>query len=466
MFVTFGKARKGAPAAQRAEPAATPQREKPIAAPRRAEPAATPQRESPGAAPQHQKPAAALQRQKPAAALQRGDAAYLSAVRSAQLVEAAPAATWALYLVAAALIVAVTWASFAQVDIVARATGRVVPDGREQVIASLEGGILRELMVREGQQVLPGQSLALLDPTRFESQQAEGVAKRAALRGTLARLQAEATGKPLVFPADIADNSAIVQGETDSYQARRQALDEAVVTSRGSIGLLQRELTVAEAMSEQGLMSEVEVMRVRRQVNDLRLAVQERTNRYRQDASAELVRVRNELALLDEQMVAREDVLRRTTLTSPVRGIVKTIKANTLGGVVTAGASIMEILPIGERVLVEARIKPADIGFVREGQEVVVKLSSYEYTVYGGLKGTVHSISPDALGDPERAASADATYYRALVRTEGQPMAANGTPLSVLPGMTGTVEINTGHRSVMSFLLRPMLKSQEAFSER
>jgi adhesin transport system membrane fusion protein len=397
--------------------------------------------------------------------LRPGDVAFISAVRGAQVMEAAPAAMWAIYLMLAALTVAIGWASVAQVDIITKATARVVPDGRDQVIASLEGGILRELMVREGQQVREGQELALLDPTRFEAQQAEGQAKRLSLRGAVARLTAEATGKPLRFPPEVESATAVVEGETESYQARQRALNEAVELNRRSIGLLQRELAVAEAMSAKGLMSEVEVMRVRRQVNDLNLQTQERVNRFRQEASAELVKVRTELSMTEEQMVVRDDALRRTTLVSPVRGVVKSIKANTLGGVVAPGASLMEVMPIGSRVLVEVRVQPSDIGFVKVGQPVEIKLSAYEYAIYGALKGTVQSISPDAVGDPDRP-TGDATYYRALVRAETSALKAGGKTLSVLPGMTGMVEICTGQRSVLGFLLGPMLKSREAFRER
>jgi adhesin transport system membrane fusion protein len=235
--------------------------------------------------------------------------------------------------------------------------------------------------------------------------------------------------------------------------------------NRRSIALLQRELGVAEAMSAKGLMSEVEVMRVRRQVNDLSLQNQERINRFRQEASAELVKVRTELSMAEEQMVVRDDALRRTKLVSPVRGVVKTIKANTLGGVVSPGGAVMEIMPIGTRVLIEARVTPADIGFVKVGQPVQIKLSSYDFTVYGGLKGTVQSISPDAVGDTERG-NGESNYYRAMIRAERSTLKAGDKPLTVLPGMTGSVEIRTGQRSVLGFVLRPMLKSQEAFRER
>jgi adhesin transport system membrane fusion protein len=158
--------------------------------------------------------------------------------------------------------------------------------------------------------------------------------------------------------------------------------------------------------------------------------------------------------------------LRRATLVSPVRGVVKQIKANTLGGVVAAGAPVMEILPLGPHVLVEARVAPADIGFVKLGQPVQIKLSAYDYTVYGALKGTVHSISPDAMGDPERAALPGGTWYRALVRADTATLDVGERKFAVLPGMTGTVEIRTGQRSVLGYLLRPMMRSQEAFRER
>ncbi|HRD98024.1 MAG TPA: HlyD family type I secretion periplasmic adaptor subunit, partial [Rubrivivax sp.] len=312
--------------------------------------------------------------------------------------------------------------------------------------------------------VSKGQTLALLDPTRVEAQQAEGQARRLALKAALARLTAEATGRPLAFGDDVPP--AVAQGETESFEARRRVLNEAVETNRRSMALLGRELTMAEAMAAQGLMSEVEVMRLRRQVNDLTLQTQERINRFRQEAAGEQVRVRNELAAQEEQMVVRDDALRRTTLVSPVRGIVKQIRANTLGGVVAAGAPVMEIVPLGERVLVEARILPADIGFIQVGQPVEIKLSAYEYTVYGSLRGTVLSISPDALGDPERASQPDGTWYRALVRADTAALELGERRYPVLPGMNGTAEIRTGQRSVLAFLLRPMLKSQEAFRER
>ena len=400
------------------------------------------------------------------ATLKRADFAFLSPAQAALQIEPARAATWAVYLLLAAIASALAWAALAQVDMVTRCDARVVPAGREQVIASLEGGILRELRVREGQAVAEGQVLALLDPTRVEAQQNEGRLKRLALMAAAARLRAEATGRAPVFSPEIQTLPALVQGETDSYQARQRGLNEAVSSSRRNQQLLDRELALAASMSAKGLVSDVEVMRLRRQVNDLAQQTQERINRFRQDASAELVRVQTELTLLGEQQVVRDDILKRTVLTSPVRGLVKNIRSNTLGGVVAAGAAVMEIVPVGDQVLVELRIKPADIGFVKPGQRVELKLTAYDYTVYGSLRGQVETLGPDALGDAERASAADATWYRALVRADPRALRAGGKPLEVLPGMVGTAEIRVGRRSVLSFLLRPMMKAQEAFTER
>ncbi len=403
-------------------------------------------------------------------ALQPGDIAYLTPAQAAQEVEPANAAVWAVYLMLAALVVALVWAAIAQVDMITRGEARVVPEGREQVIASLEGGILRELKVREGEAVEAGQALALLDPTRVEAQQNESRAKRLALMATVARLQAEASGRPLKFPDELKAVPALVQGETDSYQARQRALNDAVAVNASNRRLLERELAVANAMSAKGLMSDVEVMRLRRQVNDLNLQTQERVNRFRQDASAELVKLQTELAMQDEQLVVRDDILKRTTLTSPVRGLVKNIRVHTLGGVVAGGAPVMEIVPIGDKVLVELRINPKDIGFVKVGQKVEVKLSAYDYTVYGSLRGRVETLSPDAIGNDDRNATAApgtaSTWYRALVRADAGTLKAGKKPLTVLPGMVGTAEIRTGQRSMLSFLVRPMMKAQEAFTER
>lgn len=396
-----------------------------------------------------------------------GDEQFLQGIRQASVTEGTPRAMWALYLVLIIVTSAITWASLAKVDVITHATGKIVPDASEQVIASLEGGILRALHVREGQVVEAGQDLVQLDPTKFAAQQNEGQAKRVSLMGTIARLTAEANGQPLRFPPEVRLDRDVVTNETDAYQARRRSLEEAVTMTRRNVTLAERELDNAETMANRGLMSEVEVMRLRRQRNDLQMQIAERGNRFRQDAYTELLKVRTELAQLDEQQVVREDALKRTTLKSPVRGIVKNIRIGTIGGVVTAGAPIIEIVPLSDTLLVEAQLKPADIGFVRVGQPVQVKLSAYDFNLYGGLQGTLEYISPDALGeDKAPLPGKDGTYYRARVRTTSSTLRAKGgEPLQVMPGMVANVEIRTGDRTVLDFILKPMLRSREAFRE-
>ena len=396
------------------------------------------------------------------------DLRFLQGGLDGEVLERTPRSNWALGLMFAVCASFIAWASWARVDQVTRAEGRVVPDGKEQVVGSLEGGILRELLVREGDLVEAQQPLAQIDPTRFASQQGEGEARRLALQAAIARLTAEAEGRELAFAPALARAPApLLAAERASFEARRRALDDAVAGSRRSLALVEAELAMSQRLAAQGLLSEVEVLRLQRQVSELGLQISERQNRFRQDATAELAKAKGELAQQDQQRLARDDAVQRTLLRSPVRGLVKTIRQPTLGGVVAPGGAVMEILPLGPRVLVEARIKPSEIGFVKLGQPAEVKLATYDYYTYGGLHGSIAYLSPDALPEEGKPASAaEATSYRALVRTDGSTLSAGGKPLLVLPGMTATVEIRTGERTVLDFLLKPVLKSREALRER
>ncbi|RZJ11120.1 MAG: HlyD family type I secretion periplasmic adaptor subunit [Rubrivivax sp.] len=398
-------------------------------------------------------------------ALTKEEGLFVSAIHAASIDEPLPRATWALYLLCAVVTVGITWSALARVDEITRSDGRIVPDGREQVIASLDAGILRELKVREGQEVQAGEELAYLDPTRVEAQQAEGQVKVLALKAAAARLTAEANGRASIqWPADVDVKSRYAQAEAESFEARRRLLEEAVSAINRSLGLISKELKLSQDMSKSGLMSDVEVMRLNRQVNEMQQQRTERLSRYRQEASQDLVRVQSEMAQLDEQMVVRQDALTRTVLKSPVHGVVKSVKISTIGGVVGSGAPILEIAPIGPQVLVQARIKPRDIGFIRLGQTAEVKLAGYDFNTFGGLEGKVTYISPDAVS-----AENDKTgegHYRVIVTAERNNLKYKGEKLPVIPGMTSQVEIKTGERSVLSYMLRPMMKSQEALRER
>jgi len=395
--------------------------------------------------------------------LDADELAVANPIRAALIIESPHQVNWALYLLITFLLVVLAWAAIARVDVVTKADGRVVPDGREQIIASLEGGILREISVREGAEVAAGQVLAQLDPTRVAAMQGEGRARRMALLGAKARLQAEVSQQVLNFAPELLGEPDIIRGETEAYVSRQRALQDSLEATGNSLALLQRELQIGQELAASGMMPKVQVMRLERQVSELEQQRQERENQFRKAASADLVRVRNELAPLEEQLIIRDDVLRRTVLRSPVRGLVKRIHIGTVGGVVTAGQPIIEIVPLGGNVLIEAKIKPADIGFVREGQEAAIKLSAYDYNTYGGLTGTVQYISPDALEDVAR--PGDSTYYRARISAEISTLMFRGEALPVRPGMTGSVEITTNDRTVLSYLLRPVLRGREAFRE-
>lgn len=397
--------------------------------------------------------------------LKPGDWAFLSPADAARQVERPTAAIWTIHLMLAAFVAALGWAMIARVDVVARAEARVIPEGRVQQIASLEGGLLRELKVREGEEVVAGQVLAMLDPTRIEAQQNEGRARLLALAATVARLEGESQGREPVFGPELAPVPGIVQAEQATHAARMRSLQDADDTQRRSAALLQRELSVAEQMAARGLMSDVEVMRLKRQLNELTMQSQDRRNRLRQEAAAELVKARTELAALRQQAVVRQDILERTHLTSPVRGIVKNIRQNTLGGVVTAGGVVMEVVPLGDTVLMEARIKPGDIGMVRVGQKVAVRLAAYDASLHGFLDARVETIAPDSVGEGEKQ-GAEATFTRALVRADAAGLVSNGKVLPVRPGMVGTADIRVGRRTVMQFLLKPLARANEAFTER
>ncbi|WP_228399207.1 HlyD family type I secretion periplasmic adaptor subunit [Limnobaculum xujianqingii] len=373
-----------------------------------------------------------------------------------------------LYLIGAILIIAIVWAKFARVEEITLGEGRIIPASREQIIQSLEGGILEELNVREGDIVEKGQVLLKIDPTRAGAVYREGVSKVIGLKGTITRLRAEAYGTPLVFPADVMAVPSVVKDETQAYSARKQTLDESVKTLQTSLKLAEDEINLSEPLMQKGLMSEVELLRMRRQANEFRLQIAERQNRFRSEANAELNKFESELAQSVENVAAREDVMNRTTIVAPVRGTVNNIKVTTVGGVIQQGGEIMAIIPLEDQLLVEAKIKPSDVAFLHPGLKATVKITAYDYAIYGGLSGTLEHISADTLKDEDkmRQGRGDTTYYRVLVRTDKAALTAKDKVFPIMPGMIATVEIRTGEKTILDYILKPVLKAREAFRER
>lgn len=396
------------------------------------------------------------------------DLAYTQDVYQALVTENQHIVAWILAIICALLGSLLAWASLTTVEEITVGDGRVIPAGREQVIQSLEGGIISELYVREGAIVAAGEKLVRIDPTKARSSMMEGVSKSLALKATAARLRAESTGGRLVFPVDVLLNKALVQSETQTYNARSGAVDASVAGLRRSKELANKELQMLEPLAARGLVAETEVLRLRRSINEVDLQIIDKQTKLRADAASELVKVESELAQINENLTAREDVLRRTELVAPVRGTVKSLKFNTVGGVVQAAQDIMEIVPLEDRLLVEAKVRPADVAFLRPGLEATVKISAYDYAVYGGLKGKVELISPDTVKDePKRGqGQADESFYKVQIRTDTATLTNQGKPLPIIPGMTAVVEIKTGEKSVLSYLLKPVNKAREALRER
>jgi len=367
----------------------------------------------------------------------------------------------------------IAWAAHAELEEVTRGNGRVIPSSREQVIQSLETGVLTELLVREGDRVEKDQPLLRIDDTRASALFRELQGKVAALAAQAARLRAEAYGARLEFPTE-ARSPALVRRETQAFQARTRALEEGLASLERGIALLDREIEIVEPMVARGLVSEVEVLRLKRQRNEQALQVADRRNRFRAEAAAELNRVEAELAQTRETATARGDAYRRTELRAPMRGTVKSIRVTTIGGVIQQGQELMQIVPFEDTLVIEAFVKPADVAFLHPGQAAVIKLSAYDYAIYGGLQGSVEFISPDTLRDERRGALAAAgdpdqtgAFYRVLVRTDATNLRGpDGTDLPILPGMTASVEMLAGRKTVLQYLLKPLTRASEGLRER
>ena len=368
------------------------------------------------------------------------------------------------------------WASRAELEEVTRGNGRVIPSSKEQVIQSLETGVLTELLVREGDTVEKNQPLLRIDDTRASALYRELQGKALALSAQAARLRAEAYGSALQFPPEVQRQAALVRRETEAYTARKRAVEDGAKALERGIALLDREIEIVEPLASRGLVSEVEVLRLKRQRNDQALALADRQNKYRADAASDLNRVEAELAQTRETAIARGDAYKRTELRSPMKGTVKSIRVSTIGGVISQGQDVMQIVPIEDSLVVEAFVKPADVAFLRPGQPAVVKLSAYDYAIYGGLDGTVEFISPDTLRDERRGALAGAgasdpdetgAFYRVLVRTRATALRGpDGKDLPILPGMTATVEMLAGRKTVLQYLLKPLNRAGEGLRER
>lgn len=407
-----------------------------------------------------------------------------------------------LYGVLLSLVCLIIWASVAEIDEVTRGAGRIIPSSRLQTLQSLDGGMVEEILVREGQVVDQGQLLLRVDPIRFASSLGESRAQFLALTGEVTRLSALVAEIEPVFPPELAEEAPdVLQDELRLFRSSREELAEqqsvfesqieqrqqeleearaAVSQYENTLRLTQRELDVTLPLLDSGAVSDVDVLRLERQVATIEgelsraraavarsvAAVTEARNRKREVELTMINRWQNELSEARSRLDALtqagrglEDMVRQAEIRSPIRGTVQQLHVNTIGGVLTPGRDVVDIVPLDDQLMIEARIEPRDIAFIRPEQEATIRITAYDFSIYGGLKAEVEHISADTITDEQ-----DNTFY--LVRLVTEPSGLEDD-LLIIPGMTAQVDIITGKRTVMEYLLKPILRAGSmAFTER
>ncbi|KKJ76474.1 hemolysin secretion protein D [Kiloniella litopenaei] len=393
-----------------------------------------------------------------------------------------------------------TWASMAELDEVTRGEGTFIPAQKTQIIQNLEGGIITELMVQEGDVVEKGDILLRIDNSQATSTVKDSNQQLKILSATVKRLTAELNDTPLEYteaekenaPEQVADQTSLynarkLQQEAQikvlENQSRQKRQEVAEVRSRigqlrNSLALAREERNITKPLVDKGISPRLELIRIDRQVADLegeiktlrtslpRLegAVLEAKQRIdemilttKAEVSDELNRSRAEMKSLSERVAAGVDTVQRTDIRSPVRGTIKELKRNTVGGVIRPGEDIVEIVPLDDTLLVEAQIRPSDRAFLRSGQKATIKVTAYDFSIYGGLDGKLERISASTIKDEE-----GESFYRVYLRTEDNKIVSKGKELEIIPGMTANVEILTGKKTVMDYLLKPILKARDS----
>ncbi|QLG89638.1 HlyD family type I secretion periplasmic adaptor subunit [Chitinibacter bivalviorum] len=431
--------------------------------------------------------------------IRQEDLRFLGEGAAAVLGESTWFANSMLYISLALCVVLLLWASLAEIDEVTVAEGKVIPSSQIQVIQNLEGGIVAKINVKVGEVVRKGQVVMKLDEKRFSSSLGETTVKHDALSAKMARLSAEANGQNFE-PAEnlIKKNPQVIELERQLFASRRREVESSVAILRSEVEqrgheiaetrakisklesglkLANDEYVLSKPLAEKRVISEVEFMHLKRQISDLtgelsetRLAIprlqssQAEANgkiasvyaKFRADAANELATVRAELETTSATTVALNDRFDRTTIRAPLDGIVKLIKVNTVGGVLQPGMDVMEIVPLEDNLLIEAKIRPMDIGFLRPGQHATVKLTAYDYSIYGGLDANVETITADSITNEK-----NESFYLVRVRTQSNHLGATKKNLTIIPGMLSTVHIRTGKKTVLQYLLKPIIKAKD-----
>ncbi len=359
-------------------------------------------------------------------------------------------------LVTLTVIIALSWASLAQVDEITRGDGRVIPLRRLQTIQSLEGGILATVMVQEGDLVQPGQIVAKMDPTQARSDFRQTQSQIEVLEAEIARLQAEVLEKDTVgFPEPLTE---VQKTEQSLFAARKAKRDESLAALEAEGDSIQAQIDITEPLARDKSVSEIDLLKLRQQKAALMGKLTDIRNNYVQDAYKDMADRKAKLASLRESVVQKQDQFQRTDIRSPVAGRVNNINITTLGGVVQPGEAIMEITPVDDQLLIETKVLPKDVAFIAPGMPASVKITAYDFSVYGDLEGTVIQTSEDTV--QEETAKGLQEYYKVIVKTDRNYLENEGETLPIRPGMIAQVDIKSGQRSVLSYIARPVLRAQ------
>jgi membrane fusion protein, adhesin transport system len=372
-----------------------------------------------------------------------------------------------LWVVTLGLGAMLAWAYVSEIDQVTRATGQVIASSRSQIIQASDGGVLVDLRVKEGVKVKQGDLLARLDSTKVKAAFLETEARCAGLQAQVARLRAEVLNQKPAFDSELRRRYAdFVENQSTLYQRRREALDAEIRIYQESLDLVRRELEMNLPLLGTGDVSQTDILKLRRQASELQGQMTNRRNKYFQDTQAELAKAEEDLAGANQILAQRKSQFEQTDLFAPVDGVVKNVRITTKGGVVRPGEEVMQIVPLDDDLVVEAKLKPADIAFVKPGLAAQVKIDAYDYTIYGALNGTVTYISADTLEENLR--QGELPYYRVQIRTTGKALKNRpDEPMEIQPGMTATVEIKTGVNTVLKYLTKPLVKTfSESLGER
>ena len=372
-----------------------------------------------------------------------------------------------IYAMIGFFVLALIWSFWAELDQVSRAPGQVIPTGRIQVIQSNEGGQIQQIYVREGDAVKKDQLLVKLDDVKLRASVAEAEGKVASLRSTMARINAELFDRPLDFPQDVRNWPEFVSNQTLLYQKRRQALQDQMRSLREMHRLIREELDMNMPLLKQGDVARSDILRMQRGVSDIEGQMVNVRNQYLQDLQAEYAKTEEELVTAREILAQRRDSLKDTEIRAPVDGIVKNVRLTTLGGVLRPSDEVLSIVPTADELIVEAKMSPSDIGYVRVGQPASVKFSAYDSSVYGSADGRVTYISPDTL--EENTPQGASVFYRVHIKVNTDRMKPHleSEKIEIQPGMTATAEIQTGRNTVWKYLTKPINKTfSEAMTER